>query len=133
MAGTEHGMKLNQVTVPALDLERSIAFYETLGLKPIVKSADYARFEVGDGGDTFSLHLTNDARGAANGPQVYFECDNLDARVAELKSKGIAFDSDPADQRWLWREAWLTDPAGVKLCLYRAGEMRRFPPWRIKD
>jgi catechol 2,3-dioxygenase-like lactoylglutathione lyase family enzyme len=126
-------MRLNQVTVPTLDLDRSIAFYETLGLKLIVKSADYARFEVGDGSDTFSLHLTKDASGAPNGPYIYFECEGLDARVAEMKTKGIVFDSDPVDQTWLWREAGLTDPAGVKLCLYRAGEMRRFPPWRLPD
>jgi catechol 2,3-dioxygenase-like lactoylglutathione lyase family enzyme len=131
-ANLNAGMRLNQVTVPALDLERSIAFYETLGLKLIVKSDHYARFEVGDGTDTFSLHQTDDASGAANGPHVYFECDDLDARVAALKDNGIAFDSDPVDQSWLWREAWLTDPAGVKLCLYHAGEMRRFPPWRLK-
>ena len=126
-------MRLNQVTVPALDLARSIAFYQALGLKLIVKSDDYARFEVGDGTDTFSLHVTKDASGAANGPHVYFECDDLDARVEALKAKGIAFDNDPKDQTWLWREAWLTDPAGVKLCLYRAGENRRHPPWRLKD
>jgi catechol 2,3-dioxygenase-like lactoylglutathione lyase family enzyme len=126
-------VRLNQVTVPAPDLERSIAFYRTLGLKLIVKSPRYARFEVGDGTDTFSLHLTDDASGAGNGPHVYFECDDLDSRVAELKAKGIVFDSDPADQSWLWREAWLTDPAGVKLCLYWAGETRRFPPWRIEE
>lgn len=126
-------MKLNQVTAPALDLNRSIAFYQTLGLKLIVKSDHYARFEVGDGTDTFSLHITDDAHGAANGPHVYFEVDDLDARVGELKAKGIVFDSDPTDQSWLWREAWLTDPAGVKLCLYFAGENRRYPPWRLKD
>lgn len=126
-------MRLNQVTAPALDLERSIAFYETLGLKLIVKSDHYARFEVGDGSDTFSLHITNDASGAANGPHIYFECDDLDARVAALKAKGIVFDHDPKDQSRLWREAWLTDPAGVKLCLYYAGKNRRFPPWRLKN
>jgi catechol 2,3-dioxygenase-like lactoylglutathione lyase family enzyme len=126
-------MRLNQVTAPALDLERSIAFYETLGLKLIVKNSHYARFEVGDGSDTFSLHLTNDATGAAKGPHVYFECEDLDTRVTALKAKGIAFDTDPVDQTWLWREAWLTDPAGVKLCLYWAGDMRRFPPWRLAE
>ncbi|HEX3943368.1 MAG TPA: VOC family protein [Rhizomicrobium sp.] len=124
-------MRLNQVTVPALDLERSIAFYQTLGLRLIVKSTHYARFEVGDGSGTFSLHLTDNTSGAANGPHVYFECDDLDARVGALKAKGVVFDSGPTDQNWLWREAWLTDPAGVKLCLYHAGEMRRFPPWRL--
>src|SRR5206468_12574566 len=96
-------MKLNQVTVPALDLERSITFYRTLGLKLIVKSPHYARFEVGDGTDTFSLHIADHVSAAGNGPHVYFECDDLDARVAELKSKGIVFDSDPVDQSWLWR------------------------------
>ncbi|HEX3810266.1 MAG TPA: VOC family protein [Rhizomicrobium sp.] len=126
-------MRLNQVTVPARDLHQSIAFYETLGLKLIVKSDRYARFEVGDGTDTFSLHLTDDVSGAANGPAIYFECDDLDARVSALKAKGIAFDSDPQDQSWLWREAWLSDPVGVRLCLYYAGKNRRHPPWRLKD
>lgn len=126
-------MRLNQVTAPALNLDRSIAFYQTLGLKLIVKSDYYARFEVGDGTDTFSLHITDDASGATNGPHVYFEVEDLDALVATLKAKGIAFDSDPKDQTWLWREAWLTDPAGVKLCLYFAGKNRRYPPWRLKD
>jgi catechol 2,3-dioxygenase-like lactoylglutathione lyase family enzyme len=123
-------MRLNQVTVPARDMAQSIAFYRTLGLKLIVKSDHYARFEIGT--ETFSLQLVDDVSGAANGPHVYFEVDNLDARVAELKAKGITFDSDPIDQSWLWREAWLTDPAGVKLCLYFAGRNRRFPPWRLQ-
>ncbi len=126
-------MRLNQVTVPARDVERSIAFYQTLGLRLIVQSPHYARFELPDGEATFSLHLVDDAGGAANGPSVYFECDDLDARVAALKAQGIVFDSDPTDQSWLWREAWLSDPAGVKLCLYKAGEARRYPPWRLKD
>ena len=126
-------MRLNQVTVPALDLERSIAFYQTLGLRLIVKNDHYARFELPDGEATFSLHVTDDASGAAGGPQVYFECENLDERVAALKAKGIVFDSGPADQPWLWREAWLSDPSGVKLCLYYAGKNRLNPPWRIHE
>jgi catechol 2,3-dioxygenase-like lactoylglutathione lyase family enzyme len=126
-------VRLNQVTAPALDLERSIAFYRALGLKLIVKSDRYARFEVPEGGSTFSLEKTGDASGAARGPHVYFECDDLDARVAALKAKGIAFDSGPEDKSWLWREAWLTDPAGVKLCLFHAGANRLDPPWRLKD
>ena len=62
---------------------------------------------------------------------VYFEDDDLDATVGRLKAAGLAFDSDPVDQRWLWREAWLRDPSGNRVCLYRAGEARRFPPWRV--
>ncbi len=119
--------------VPARDLARSIEFYKTLGFKLIVVNDRYARFEIGDGEATFSLHAQDDLSGIANGPELYFECEDLDARVAALKQKGVRFDTDPTDQSWGWREAHLTDPAGVKLCLYWAGEMRRFPPWRIKD
>lgn len=126
-------MRLNQVTVPALDIARSIAFYETLGLKLIVKAAHYARFVLPEGGSTFSLEKVDDASGAARGPHVYFECDDLDARVAALKAKGVVFESGPEDKSWLWREAWLCDPAGVKLCLFHAGQNRLDPPWRLKD
>lgn len=126
-------MRLNQVTVPARDVEKSIAFYRTLGLRLIVQSPHYARFELPDGEATFSIHLAADPGRAAEGSGIYFECDDLDARVATLKAKGIVFDHDPVDQSWLWREAWLTDPAGVKLCLYKAGDARRYPPWRLKD
>jgi catechol 2,3-dioxygenase-like lactoylglutathione lyase family enzyme len=129
--GARPPLVFNQATVPARDLERSIAFYEALGFRLIVKAAHYARFEIGDGQATFSLHVA-DTDGAANGPQLYFECPDLDARVAELKAKGIVFENDPVDQTWLWREAWLRDPAGNLLCLYWAGENRRFPPWRIE-
>ncbi|MEI9931145.1 MAG: hypothetical protein WDM89_11530 [Rhizomicrobium sp.] len=53
------------------------------------------------GESTFSLHL-GDASGAANGPHLYFECVDLDTRVAELRAKGIVFDSGHVDQTWLW-------------------------------
>ena len=43
----------------------------------------------------------------------------------------MAFDRLPTDERWLWREARLKDPAGNVLCLFHAGENRKNPPWRI--
>ncbi len=51
--------------------------------------------------------------------------------VARLKAAGLTFESDPVNQPWLWREAYLRDPAGNSLCLYSAGDNRRFPPWRL--
>ena len=121
-------MKLNQVTLPAKDLVRSIDFYEALDFVLIVRNDHYARFENLSDHSTLSLELRDDG---GDGAHVYFECEDLDARVAALKAKGIAFDSGPADKSWQWREAWLRDPAGNRLCLYWAGEIRRFPPWRI--
>jgi hydroxymethylpyrimidine/phosphomethylpyrimidine kinase len=125
-------MRLNQVTVSARDLAASIAFYRTLGLKLIVRNDDYARFECPDGGSTFSLLLDPAARGV-NETTIYFENDDLDAVVAGLKAKGVAFEADPVDQTWRWREAHLRDPTGNLICLYKAGEIRRFPPWRLPE
>jgi catechol 2,3-dioxygenase-like lactoylglutathione lyase family enzyme len=121
-------MKLNQVTLPASDLARSIGFYETLGMILIVRNDHYARFENPSDNSTLSLELRSDG---GDGAHIYFECNDLDARVTALKAKGVAFDSGPEDKSWLWREAWFRDPAGNRLCLYFAGDNRRFPPWRI--
>jgi catechol 2,3-dioxygenase-like lactoylglutathione lyase family enzyme len=121
-------MKLNQVTLPASDLARSIGFYETLGMILIVRNDHYARFESPSDNFTLSLELRSDG---GDGAHIYFECNDLDARIAALKAKGVAFDSGPEDKSWLWREAWFRDPAGNRLCLYFAGDNRRFPPWRI--
>jgi catechol 2,3-dioxygenase-like lactoylglutathione lyase family enzyme len=125
-------MNLNQITVPSLDLERSIPFYETLGLKLIVKAMPhYARFECPDGASTFSLHKA-DKLPSGEGVYVYFECDELDQKVATLKEQGIKFDLEPTDQTWLWREARLKDLDNNQIILYIAGENRLNPPWRIQ-
>lgn len=123
-------MDLNQITLPCRDLAASIRFYCQLGCTQIVDSPEYARFESPAGRATFSLHYVAELA-ADTGVVVYFETSRLDALVAELKDKGIQFDSEPADQRWLWREARLRDPASNVICLYYAGENRRNPPWRI--
>lgn len=121
-------MNLNQVTLVCTDYTASVEFYKTLGLTQIVDSPPrYARFET-PGGATLSIHS-----GQPTGPGtvIYFEVDDVDAVVAELQGRGLEFDTQPVDQGWLWREAYLTDPAGNRLCIYNAGQNRRFPPWRI--
>ena len=122
-------MNLNQITVEVADIPRARAFYQRLGLELIVSSDHYARF-LCPGGATFSIHLAGAP--APGGTIVYFECDDLDGRVAALKAAGVDFDSDPVDQSWLWREAWLRDPTGNVICLYSAPKTRRFPPWRVE-
>jgi catechol 2,3-dioxygenase-like lactoylglutathione lyase family enzyme len=121
-------MNLNQITVGVSDIPCGRDFYQRLGLELIVSTDHYARF-LCPGGATFSIHLAEAS--APGGTLVYFECDDLDAQVAALKAACIAFESDPVDQRWLWREARLCDPDGNRLCLYFAGENRVNPPWRV--
>ena len=125
-------MNLNQITIPSLDLEKSIPFYETLGLKLIVKSLPhYARFECPYGISTFSIQQVEELT-IGNGIHIYFECDNLDKYVSELLDKGIKFDEMPNDKNWLWREAHLKDIDKNHLILYYAGENRLNPPWKLK-
>lgn len=123
-------MQLNQVMVYVSNLERSITFYQTLGLTLIVKSPHYARFLVSGNEATFPLHLTDEP--IESKTVIYFETTELDAQVSIWKSKGILPDGAmPEMQPWLWREIHFTDPDGNPLCLYYAGENRINPPWRI--
>lgn len=124
-------MKLNQVTIPSLDVFKAIEFYQTLGLKLIVHSHEnYARFICPEGQATFSIHKVATLP-SGDGISVYFECEHLDKRVEELKQKGIEFEQDPKDQPWLWREAHLRDLDGNRIILYHAGKNRVDPPWRL--
>jgi len=125
-------MRLNQVTAAASDLGASIAFYELLGLKLIVKSEHYARFELPEGEATFSLHGVDGPIPRENAPQLYFEVDDVEREIRRLTQAGVAIERQPQHQTWLWHEAWLRDPAGNAICIYRAGENRRHPPWRIE-
>jgi hydroxymethylpyrimidine/phosphomethylpyrimidine kinase len=123
------GPSLNQVTVGCRDYRASVDFYRALGLLQIVDSPSngYARFEVPNG-VTFSIHASDDC---STSTVVYFESKRLDAWVTELASQGYVFEQMPQDESWGWREARLFDPAGNVVCLYSAGENRRYPAWRI--
>ena len=126
------GPRLNQVTVTGADYERSVEFYRRLGLKQIVANPpDYARFETA-GGVTLSVQIDPEEKIVAT-TALYLECDDLDQRVEQLARSGLAFEHGPRNQPWMWREARLRDPDGNIIFLYKAGEARRFPPWRVVE
>ena len=125
-------MNLNQISVPSSDLEKSISFYQKLGLELIVEALPhYARFICPEGNSTFSIHKVQSIS-KGEGIYIYIECKDLDLKVAGLIEKGIQFDEKPTDKPWLWREARLKDVDGNKLILFYGGENRRNPPWKIK-
>ncbi len=126
------GLRLNQVTVTGKDYAKMVDFYRKLGLKQIVDSPEnqYARFDVG--GTTFSIQCDPEAE-IGETIAIYIECEDLDDRVEQLARSGIPFEHGPRNQPWMWREARLRDPSGNTVFFYRAGEARRFPPWRLED
>lgn len=124
-------MNLNQVTIYTHKPTETVEFYQKLGLQLIVDSMPrYARLLCPDGDSTLSVHSAEETSNSSN-IVLYFECEDLDAKVEELKNKGLEFESEPVDQAWLWREAYLNDPSGNKICLFYAGENRKNPPWRV--
>lgn len=123
-------MRLNQVTVTVGNIDAAIAFYTKLGLMLIVESPHYARFACPEGDSTFSVHAGDVIESPST--VVYFEHDELDVLITQLKAAGLQFDSEPTDERWLWREARLRDPSGNPVCLFQAGENRLNPPWRLQ-
>jgi catechol 2,3-dioxygenase-like lactoylglutathione lyase family enzyme len=127
-------MNLNQITVPVTSLSASITFYESLGLKLIVRSdPEYARFICSAGDSTFSLHRVNVSTSGENGVWIYFEVEDVDKTVTDLEAKGVKIEEIPEDKRWLWREARIKDPDGNVVIVYRAAEMRKDPPWRLEE
>ena len=124
-------MKLNQITIPSLDVKKATVFYQKLGLILIVDALPrYVRFELPDGDATFSIHKVDELP-KGEGIFIYFQNENLDEVVNELIRKGFKFDLLPTDQPWLWREVRLKDLDGNQLIIYKAGENRKNPPWRI--
>lgn len=128
-------MDLNQVTIYTAKPIETAEFFTKLGLILIVDSLPrYARFECPDGDSTLSVKQAETrpvGRVPAQSVVLYFECDDLDGEVARLKSLGLKFDEDPTDRDWLWRQAYLRDPNGNRICLFHAGQNRKNPPWRV--
>jgi len=120
--------RLNQLTLAAGDYQEAVLFYRSIGLIQIVDSPanGYARFE-SPGGATLSVST---GHGETGGASIYFECLDVDAYTNTLRENGIAC-PPPKDQSWNWRESWISDPCGNRICFYQAGEDRRYPPWRI--
>lgn len=122
-------MNLNQVTISVIDMNKSISFYQKLGLELIVHThGDYARFFC-PGGSTFSLHRTDDFKKGQS--VVYFEVEDISSKYQELLQHGFNIESEPVDQSWLWTEFKILDPSGNELIIYHAGENRINPPWKI--
>ena len=124
-------MNLNQVTIYTHKPLETVEFYQKLGLQLIVDSLPrYARLLCPDGDATLSIHIAEETA-PNNNIVLYFECEDLDAKVAELEKLGLKFETEIQDQNWLWRETYLKDPNSNKICLFYAGENRQNPPWRV--
>ena len=129
------GLRLNQVTLGAIDFAASVLFYKKLGLTLIVDSAPrYARFEFPSpptGGEpaTLSLHgVEPDWKAPTDWPLIYFEVDDVVEFLTKCELHPI---TKPEMKDYQWFEADILDPSGNRIRLYSAGDFRLYPPWRV--
>jgi catechol 2,3-dioxygenase-like lactoylglutathione lyase family enzyme len=114
--------------IPVSDLERSRAFYEdALGLAGEEAPGGYA-LRAGGEAHVFLLPAPGYA-GVADWPLASFRVDDLDARVAELRDRGVEFLTDAdvpydVDDRGISAQegmdiAWMRDPDGQVITVFQ--------------
>jgi len=77
--------------IPVADLSRARKFYEQkLGFVPKEEAAGGVLYQFGDHTACFMYPTPN--AGTSKASQAFWEVDDLDREVAELKQKGVAFE-----------------------------------------
>jgi predicted enzyme related to lactoylglutathione lyase len=77
--------------IPAKDINRARKFYEqTLGFKPSREIAGGVVYDFGDHTSGFMYPTPN--AGTSQASQAFWQVDDLEREVAELRSKGVTFE-----------------------------------------
>lgn len=85
---------------PVKDVARARKFYEeTLGLKPGLAGAEaghgsWIEYDLPEGGCLALTDVTGDQPSATAGGTIALEVEDLDALMADLKAKGVSFQTD---------------------------------------
>jgi catechol 2,3-dioxygenase-like lactoylglutathione lyase family enzyme len=84
--------------LPASDVARARAFYETkLGLTPGEEIEGGVAYPFGDHTAAF-LYAAGDGAGTSKASQAFWKVDDLEREVAELKAKGVKFETYEPDE-----------------------------------
>jgi len=98
---------IKQISITAKDLARARKFYqETLGLQYLFPAGIMEFFQCG----SVRILLGGPGSGHYHTSMIYFDADDIRARHAELKSKGVEFMGEPhMIARLADREVWLAE------------------------
>ena len=116
-----------EATIAVSDLDRARRFYEDqLGLVPGDVEEQGVRYPCGDGTRIF-IYLAPDNAGKSPATLAGWSVDDLDATMAKLASRGVAFEQYDrpglrTDEHGVFegpgfRAAWIADPDGNTLAL----------------
>ena len=80
--------------IPARDLARARAFYEQkVGLRPTQEIAGGVVYESAGGSACFLYETPN--AGTSTASQAFWQVDDVDREIEELKSRGVVFETYP--------------------------------------
>jgi len=122
-------IEFNHAMIYTGDLRRSLEFYkDILGLDLLETYPDvYARLRSPSATGTIALHSIEAGQRMdplVEGVRLYFEVKRLEAFCKAIESKGVKLDQKPRKMSWGWTHAYLHDPDGHEISLYRAGAVR---------
>jgi catechol 2,3-dioxygenase-like lactoylglutathione lyase family enzyme len=104
---------LSHLFIHVRDLDEARRFWmDLLGLERLVDESGYLR--IGGGG---GFRAGVEALDPPERLEVVVRVDDVDAMVERLRAAGIEV-SDPVDQQWGARHAWLRDPEGRPVSIY---------------
>ncbi|SFK33664.1 hypothetical protein SAMN05421835_118108 [Amycolatopsis sacchari] len=105
----------SRVLLRPADPEKSTAFYrDALGLAIYRTFPGGTVFFLGQG----LLEVSEHGDGGPAGPAgLWLQVRDLDATLAELAARGVTPDREPRLEPWGLREAWLSDPDGIRIVL----------------
>jgi predicted enzyme related to lactoylglutathione lyase len=107
------------VAIAVSDKERARKFYQgTLELKPSSSGMDGAWVEYDLGTATIGVGCHPAWQPSRDGTTVAFEVDEIDATIAKLKERGVAFDMEKTETPVCWM-AQFRDPDGNKLVVHK--------------
>ncbi len=107
------------VAIAVSDKERARKFYqETLELKPGMTAMEGGWVEYDLGATTIGVGCWPGWDPSRDGTSVAFEVDDIDATIATLKGRGVAFDMEKTETPVCWM-AQFRDPDGNKLLVHK--------------
>ena len=100
-----------------VNLERTRAFYVgNLGLVVLAEGGGYLRLG-GGGGFDVGVEERPASEVGAPGMELELQVPDVDALATALRDAGIDL-TEPSDQEWGARHAWLHDPDGYRLSIW---------------
>ena len=106
---------LSHLFLPVRSLDEARRLYvKLLGLEVLVDEGGYVRI---GGGGGFHMGVEEEPTSAVKQPDIVVRVDDVDATVARLREAGIEV-TDPEDQEWGARHAWLHDADGRPISIY---------------